>query len=333
MLRLFLLAVPVASEYVRVPGGMWVHNSCMHEVSNGEMVDVPDCPHPMYPADQYEPHGETMLPKLQAPHVQCYDQKAYVTASTEFTGLNASFVVPPMPKRNVGQTVFLWPGFKAIAPVIMKPVLQPVLQSYNGASWQMQSWGVGIPAGTMTGPKIDVREGDLVTTYMDLVGNTWTIYAQNTRTREESVLRLSKSQACSGCEYTNALFVSENVMDRNQCDYYPNNHGIEYTDIVVNGVVDHHTAWQTGYDCGSPDCQQKVVASDDGKTVKLTWNGDSPSPSPTPTPSPTPGCDDVDSASDCSYWQQQGYCSSSSQYYSYMQENCCHTCGFGEVQV
>lgn len=59
----------------------------------------------------------------------------------------------------------------------------------------------------------------------------------------------------------------------------------------------------------------------------------SPSPTPTPSPSPTPGCQDVDSASDCSYWQQQGYCSSSSQYYQYMQENCCHTCGFGEFQV
>merc|ERR1712066_885785 len=42
-------------------------------------------------------------------------------------------------------------------------------------------------------------------------------------------------------------------------------------------------------------------------------------PSPTPSPSPTPGCVDTDAASDCNYWQQEGYCSSSSQYYSYMQ--------------
>merc|ERR1711881_820279 len=58
-----------------------------------------------------------------------------------------------------------------------------------------------------------------------------------------------------------------------------------------------------------------------------------PTPSPTPTPTPTPGCVDSDSASDCSYWKSEGYCSSSSQYYDYMHQNCCHTCGFGEVQV
>merc|ERR1712039_722157 len=56
-------------------------------------------------------------------------------------------------------------------------------------------------------------------------------------------------------------------------------------------------------------------------------------PSPSPSPSPTPGCVDTDSASDCSYWQSEGYCYSSSQYYEYMQDHCCNTCGFGEVQV
>lgn len=61
--------------------------------------------------------------------------------------------------------------------------------------------------------------------------------------------------------------------------------------------------------------------------------GPTPTPAPTPTPSPTPGCVDQDSASDCGYWKGQGYCGSSSQYYSYMQQHCCHTCGFGMVQV
>lgn len=284
---------PVAA-WVRVPGGAWVHESCMHHIPNGQVVDVPDCPFPTYPADEYTPNGDNMELNAAGPRVQCYDQKAYSTATSEFTQLNASFIVPPMPKRDVGQTVFLWPGFKAIAPVIMKPVLQPVLQSYNGRSWQLQSWGVGIPAGTMTGPAIDVREGDLITSYMDLVGDTWTVYGQNTRTGQESVLRLSKRQACSGCSYTNAVFVSENIMSLNQCDLYPNNHGIEFKDIVVNGQVDHNTEWKSGFDCGSPDCQQQVISSDKGKSVRLTWNGGqppvpTPSPAPTPTPSPSPG--------------------------------------------
>merc|ERR1712156_16706 len=60
----------------------------------------------------------------------------------------------------------------------------------------------------------------------------------------------------------------------------------------------------------------------------VTAQGSGPSPSPSPSPSPTPSCVDTDSASDCSYWVSEGYCSSSSQYYSYMKQHCCHSCHF-----
>lgn len=227
------------------------------------------------------------------PKVQCYAQMAHSSSSSEFTQMNASFVVPPLPRSHSGQTVYLWPGFKAIEPVMYKPVLQPVLQYYGSGGWQLQSWGVGIPAGTMTGPAIDVSPGDLLTSYMELSGDTWTIYGRNTRTNRESVLRLSKRQACNGCLYTHAVFVNENVMGRGQCDKYPANTGIEFTEIVVNSKIDHNTQWDIQYPCGSPDCQQKIFASQDGRSIRLTWNGatppaPSPAPSPMPTPTPTP---------------------------------------------
>jgi len=244
----------------------------MIEVPNGQLVDAPVCPHQTYSAKNFAPDEEgVMKAKLESPQVQCYDQKAYSTASEEFTSLNASFTVPPLPTTNVGQTVFLWPGFKASEPVIRYPVLQPVLQDYGSGRWQVQSWGVGIPSGAMTGPRIDASPGDLITTYMNVVGDVWTVYAKNTRTGSETSLRLSRTQAGSQ-KYTNAVFVSENVMDRYHCDYYPANQGITFTDIVVNGNPDHGTQWQEGYDCGSPDCGQKVKQSDNGKTVQLTWN-------------------------------------------------------------
>merc|ERR1712072_954495 len=132
---------------------MGVHEECMHEVPNGELADaMPECLHPMYSADEWSPNGEM-------PRTQCYDQKAYITESSEFTELNASFVVPPLPSTGVGQTVYLWPGFKATAPIIGRPVLQPVLQygQTGGARWQLQSWAVGIPSGSTTAPAIDVR--------------------------------------------------------------------------------------------------------------------------------------------------------------------------------
>jgi len=65
-----------------------------------------------------------------------------------------------------------------------------------------------------------------------------------------------------------------------------------------------------------------------GDTNALLNVGEGGAPSPTP-PSPTPpsppsGCSDNDSS--CGYWAGLGYCSSSSQYYEWMQQNCCASC-------
>merc|ERR1719480_85727 len=57
--------------------------------------------------------------------------------------------------------------------------------------------------------------------------------------------------------------------------------------------------------------------------------GPSPTPSPSPAPSPTPpsGCTNLEA--NCDLWADAGYCSSSSQYYEYMQANCCASCSGG----
>merc|ERR1711879_424611 len=75
------------------------------------------------------------------------------------------------------------------------------------------------------------------------------------------------------------------------------------------------------------------VSIKDSRSIDISHNGGvdpTPTPTPTPSPSPTPGCIDTESAYNCGYWKDSGYCGSSSQYYEYMRENCCHTCGFGE---
>merc|ERR1712217_1018405 len=69
--------------------------------------------------------------------------------------------------------------------------------------------------------------------------------------------------------------------------------------------------------------------SSQGTACLLQYNPVVPTLSSSPTPTPTPGCVDLDDASDCSYWKSAGYCSTSSQYYDYMKEHCCNSCGFG----
>ena len=56
------------------------------------------------------------------------------------------WVVPPLPKAHSygrSQVVYFWPGFKASAPEMGYPVLQPVLQfGQHGSHWELQSWFV-----------------------------------------------------------------------------------------------------------------------------------------------------------------------------------------------
>jgi len=153
MLKAALFFAPVTADYIRVPGGFWMHEDCIHIVPNGELADFPECPHPARNANEWSPNGEPV------PNTQCYDQKAFITSSSEFTELNATFVVPPLPTTGVGQTVYLLPGFKATEPMIGRPVLQPVLQYGQGFGrnyWELQSWAVGIPSGSQTAPAMKV---------------------------------------------------------------------------------------------------------------------------------------------------------------------------------
>jgi len=98
-----------------------------------------------------------------------------------------------------------------------------------------------------------------------------------------------------------------------------NHYNLPYYPYLIYGTPDNHQEYQGGRS------HAELLAFAQANL------GPSPSPTPTPTPSPSPapGCVDVSSASDCSYWYGQGYCYSSSQYYTYMRQNCCHTCGFG----
>jgi len=54
-----------------------------------------------------------------------------------------------------------------------------------------------------------------------------------------------------------------------------------------------------------------------------------PTAAPTPAPTTTIHCftNDVQSTSNCGYWESRGFCAPDSRYHSYMLQNCCVTCG------
>ncbi|GMH63912.1 hypothetical protein TL16_g03837 [Triparma laevis f. inornata] len=209
---------------------------------------------------------------LQFGTQQIYAQDAHLqnTAGlwTNFTG---DWIVPPLPSSHDGQVDYHWTGFKSSQPEMGYPVLQPVLQygQTMQAKWQLQSWYVwGNGGKAVTGPAVDINEGDKLTTYMsfDDDSQTWTVYGKNEASGEESILTITKDALGCDCDFEWAMIVHETIGKKTgYCDDYPaDSSGITYTNTRLDGeAVDWTTRVQ------KTECGEAVNVEDD--KVEFTW--------------------------------------------------------------
>ncbi|EOD29042.1 hypothetical protein EMIHUDRAFT_113922 [Emiliania huxleyi CCMP1516] len=175
--------------------------------------------------------------------------------------------------------VYFWPGFKATAPEMGYPVLQPVLQyGERGRAWALQSWFVDandrrFPVATA--PAVDVQPGDRITSYMRLSadGSTWTVSGTNRESGEDSTLHIAHSRA-GRADYDYAMLVNENINVDERCDRMPAAPSLTFTNVTVNGHA--KPAWATRADChGSPRCDCGNAASIGANgDVTLSWSTD-----------------------------------------------------------
>jgi len=242
-----------ASDWVPVPGGYLYHKSCIKTVPSGTLLDL----------DVLNETSCGYEPKLD-PQRQFYPIQANYNPSGSgvITQMNTTFVVPALPKARSSATVYLWPGFKGEKPVIGYPVLQPVLE-WHGSDWILRSWLVGVGSAVNTKP-INVRAGDNLPTYMNLVGSEWTVYGLDQRTGETAILKVSKQRA--GKDYNWGVQVMETIVPSGDCSYYPNSGGIKFTGITVNG-----DPTPIKMECAVHDttCNQKCTS--DAGSVTFTW--------------------------------------------------------------
>jgi hypothetical protein len=255
VLCLTLLSAALASEWMRVPGGLLIHKSCMYEVPNGELVDVDisTCKH-----------------MSQSLNLQIYAMDVHYSPPDGYTTqMNASWTVPDLPLARNGQVVYFWPGFKSTEPKMGLPVLQPVLQyGQHGSFWELQSWFVwGNRGVAITAPSIPVSVNDTIQSYMsyDSVKKVWTVFGINTRTGKTTNLQINRSRA-GNCDYKWGMLVLETIMNEGACDNYPASSSLTFTGVSLNGK---YPEWQTRVEM--KDCEQQiaVVAKD---SVKLSWN-------------------------------------------------------------
>jgi hypothetical protein len=258
------VALGMPEGYQAVPGcgGCLVHESCIKSVENGKVVDDSfdmSCDHDVLYANE-----------------QLYAMDAHTDGSTTFTQMNSSWTVPALPKSSFSQhTNFFWPGFKAEQPEPRYPVLQPVLQfgqRFGQNDWELQSWFVWAfanPPVAITGPRLSVKAGDHVTSWMnfDEAAQIWTVYGRNDANGQESILKIAKSKV-GPTDFKYAMHVFETVMPAtNYCGLYPPDNKIEFTSVSANNGASIQWTPRTE----KSDCQQKVTTSAKGDDVKFTW--------------------------------------------------------------
>lgn len=237
-----------------------------------------------------------------------------------YSKFSGSYNIPADPKNGSGQVLYYFIGLENTndGPV---NILQPVLgwSSDGNPGWTLASWAC-CPSNISTTSRMisGLQAGQLVEGNMERTSaSSWRIDS----TVNGQTTTLNPTVGSYGYMWAD---VTLEIYTIDRCDQYSNGK-VHFTDMKLTGsggesVTPHWTQ------PGGTECRGKVDILD-ARTIDIYHNGGSPSPSPTPS------CTDLDDASSCSSWMHRGDCSSSSQYYNYMHQHCCNTCGFGAIQV
>jgi hypothetical protein len=265
-----------ADGYVRVPGGTYIHKSCIVDVPDGYYVDENSAGDTVLIGEET---GTIILvapcqyEAKQDPTLQIYAIDVHMTISGLMTAMNATFTVPGLPPQDDGQVVYFWPGFKSTQPTMGLPVLQPVLQygtdsEGGGNYWCVRSWFVYGNAGiAYVSAEVGVDVDDVIASYMqyDSTKQMWTIFGADTNSGKTTTLSISRSKV-QNTDFHVAMLVLETITTPGQCQELagsPNT--VTWTDISVNGAS---APWIKRTQ--STDCKQAVTVDDAGVVV-FSW--------------------------------------------------------------
>jgi len=252
-------AMATGADWVRVPGGSLIHRTCIHEVADNTLID-------------HTFRAPCLYRSPPSENIQIYSiDTHWTTTDVIMDSFNASFTTPSNPPHPAGQINYFWPGFKSTQPTMGLPVIQPVLQYGTDNNWVVRSWYVyGDIGEAFVSPQVRVMPGDVTFSYMkfDTPSQTWTIFANNTRTGLTTTLRVTK-QRTHNTDFKVAMLVLETIMPPNDCKQLPGSpNTITFSGITVNGPATK-VPWVPR--TGMSDCNQKV-ASIQGDSVVFSWS-------------------------------------------------------------
>ena len=234
----------VPEGYVITPFG-YFHPSCVRQLTEGETLladgiiqhadgtleNVLACDYPRYTAS-----GE-IVTTGEPPTINGWIESANTTTTTSYGALTATWIVPPAPTSNHGQTLYFFPGLEDIDDVVS--IIQPVL-GWNadfGGAWSIASWNC-CPSGiTVESSPVRVNPGhEIRGTIRDacsagtLSCSKWEVTSEDVSTGHSTTLSNTPSEGQTFNWAFGGVLEAYNVV---QCSDYPSNGSLTFSDIAL----------------------------------------------------------------------------------------------------
>ncbi len=182
---------------------------------------------------------------------------AHVVSDKAITYLTATWEVPKAPSKDVGQTIFLFPGLQASAHVLLNgrthhisgaAVLQPVLGWESSSGWTMENYVLAnapVPNDEVTGQvgSVSVKEGDNIIGTVTQSGTDYTMSFQinggktySTTVGLAAIEKVWESTLIKGATLQGSMVFNEAVMvleeyKVNDCSSYPDTSGVTFYNL------------------------------------------------------------------------------------------------------
>jgi hypothetical protein len=238
----------VPNGYVVTPFG-YFHPSCVRGVASGDTVladgrlqhadgtvetEAATCGYPHYTARGENAASSSNPPAIRHSWIESGNS---VNTTSSFGGLTATWIVPPAPTKDEGQTVYLFPGMEDYADV--ESIIQPVLgwnSDYSNA-WGIASWNCCIQGVTWESSPVPVSSGDTIFGEVKITCkkgtkscSSWNITTKDKTTQQITILAGTPSE---GQTFTWAQAGALEVYGIVHCNDYPPNKSITFSNLAL----------------------------------------------------------------------------------------------------
>jgi len=236
----------VPAEYV-ITGTGYFHPSCVIQLEEGDTLeednrvlrhqdgrrdDIPPCKFPRYKANG-EIARVNATATASASIVHSWIEDASVISTTAYGGLSATWIVPPAPASNDGQTIFFFPGLEeANDPSTW--IIQPEI-IWSGGAWWIRSENALNSGNDFVSPAYKVNSGDVINGQImntcipgTVICTKWNVTTKDVTTGQPTTLAGTSGH---GLKFNWAFGGVLEVYNVSSCSDFPSNGSLTFSGI------------------------------------------------------------------------------------------------------